>query len=371
MKTDATRQKVINTVGITGILANLIFSVLKFVAGTITKSVAITNDAINNLSDSMSSIITLLGYRMGKMKPTRKHPLGYGRTEYLSAMIISVIILVAGYNCLLSSIDRLKNPSEVTVAPIALIILFISVLTKIGLSILNTKAGKKVDSEALKASGKDALSDVLVTSLTIISLIAGRFTSFPVDGVMGIVVSIFIFYAGLSSFFETNSALMGERPDKETVEKIRAIIKKHPPLKGGYDIMLHSYGPERCMGTCNVEVPTRAHAENIFDAMTDTAKEIEDELGIYFTFGLFAVNDFREDVRELKSEILTYLKEKTPHVLSLHAFHVHWDSNLVHFDVVVDFKVSNYGLYKKEILSALNQKWPDYTFEFTIDPEYD
>lgn len=371
MKTDATRQKVINTVGITGILANLIFSVLKFVAGTITKSVAITNDAINNLSDSMSSIITLLGYRMGKMKPTRKHPLGYGRTEYLSAMIISVIILVAGYNCLLSSIDRLKNPSEVTVAPIALIILFISVLTKIGLSILNTKAGKKVDSEALKASGKDALSDVLVTSLTIISLIAGKFTSFPIDGVMGIVVSIFIFYAGLSSFFETNSALMGERPDKETVEKIRAIIKKHPPLKGGYDIMLHSYGPERCMGTCNVEVPTRAHAENIFDAMTDTAKEIEDELGIYFTFGLFAVNDYREDVRELKSEILTYLKEKTPHVLSLHAFHVHWDSNLVHFDVVVDFKVSNYGLYKQEILSALNQKWPDYTFEFTIDPEYD
>ena len=371
MKTDATRQKVINTVGITGILANLIFSVLKFVAGTITKSVAITNDAINNLSDSMSSIITLLGYRMGKMKPTRKHPLGYGRTEYLSAMIISVIILVAGYNCLLSSIDRLKNPAEVTVAPIALIILFISVLTKIGLSILNTKAGKKVDSEALKASGKDALSDVVVTSLTIISLIAGKFTSFPIDGVMGIVVSIFIFYAGLSSFFETNSALMGERPDKETVEKIRAIIKKHPPLKGGYDIMLHSYGPERCMGTCNVEVPTRAHAENIFDAMTDTAKEIEDELGIYFTFGLFAVNDYREDVRELKSEILTYLKEKTPHVLSLHAFHVHWDSNLVHFDVVVDFKVSNYGLYKKEILTALNQKWPDYTFEFTIDPEYD
>ena len=371
MKRDATRQKVINSVGIIGICANLSFSLLKFVAGTITKSVAITNDAINNLSDTMSSIITLIGYKMGKMKPTRKHPLGYGRTEYLSAMIIAVIILVAGYNCLLSSIDRLRNPSEITVAPVALIILILSVITKIGLSILNTRAGKMVDSDALKTSGKDALSDVLVTSLTIISLIAGKFTSFPVDGVMGIVVSLFIFYAGLSSFLETNSALMGERPDKETVEKIRSIIKNHPPLKGGYDIMLHSYGPERCMGTCNVEVPTRAHAENIFDAMTDATKEIDDELGIYFTFGLFAVNDYREDVRNLKEEILKYLKEKTPHVLSLHAFHVHFDSNLVHFDVVVDFKVSNYGQYKEEILKALNQKWPDLTFEFTIDPEYD
>lgn len=371
MKTDRSRQKVINTCAIIGIVANLSFSFLKFVAGTITKSVAITNDAINNLSDSLSSLITLLGYRMGKMKPTRKHPLGYGRTEYLSAMIISIIILVAGYDCFISSIDRLKNPSGVSIAPIAVIILILSVLTKIALSILNTKAGKKVDSEALKTSGKDALSDVLVTSLTIISLIAGKFTTFPVDGVMGIIVSLFIFYAGISSFLETNSALMGERPDKETVEKIRFIIKKHPPLKGGYDIMLHSYGPERCMGTCNVEVPTRAHAENIFDAMTDASKEIEEELGIYFTFGLFAVNDYREDVRALKNDILEYLKEKTPHVISLHAFHVHIESNLVHFDVVVDFKVSNYGLYKEEILKALNDKWPNYTFEFTIDPEYD
>ena len=120
---------------------------------------------------------------MGKMKPTRKHPLGYGRTEYLSAMIISIIILVAGYDCFISSIDRLKNPSGVSIAPIAVIILILSVLTKIALSILNTKAGKKVDSEALKTTGKDALSDVLVTSLTIISLIAGKFTTFPVDGV--------------------------------------------------------------------------------------------------------------------------------------------------------------------------------------------
>ena len=111
---------------------------------------------------------------------------------------------------------------------------------------------------------------------------------------------------------------MGERPDKETVEKIRFIIKKHPPLKGGYDIMLHSYGPERCMGTCNVEVPTRAHAENIFDAMTDASKEIEEELGIYFTFGLFAVNDYREDVRALKNDILEYLKEKTPRGVESH-----------------------------------------------------
>ena len=371
MKNDLTRQKVIRRVGLTGIVANLSFSLLKFIAGTITRSVAITNDAINNLSDSLSAVITLLGYRMGKMKPTRKHPLGYGRTEYLSAMIISIIILIAGYNCLMSSIDKLKHPETITLAPVAIVILLLSIVTKIGLSILNTTQGKRVDSEALKATGKDALSDVLVTSLTLISLFASRYTTFPVDGVMGIVVSLFIFYAAISSFLETNSALMGERPYKETVEKIRAIIRKHPPLKGGYDIMLHSYGPERCMGTCNVEVPTRAHAENIFDAMTDASKEIEDELGIYFTFGLFAVNDFREDVRELKKDILEYLKEKTPHVLSLHAFHVHLDSNLVHFDVVVDFKVSNYGAYKQELLELLKDKWPDYTFEFTIDPEYD
>lgn len=371
MKGNKEREKTIKAVSIGGICANLFFAAVKFLAGSISGSIAITGDAINNASDSVSSIITLAGYAASRRRPTRKHPLGYGRIEYLSALIVALIVLLAGIECLTSSIDRLRDPSKVTLNTLAAVIILVTIAGKVALFFINSIAGKRVHSEALMASGKDALADILTSSLTLLAAAASPFTDIPLDGIAGIVVSLFIFAAAASSISDTSSAIMGERPDRETVDNIRAIIATHPPLKGGYDIMLHAYGPERIMGTCNVEVPSDAIAENIFDAMTDAQNEIREKMGISLTFGLYAVNDFLIDVKKMKKEVLETLKSTSPHVLSIHAFHIHYDRKLVHFDVVADFEVKNSSHLADELRCALEKAYPGFRFEFTVDPEYD
>ena len=343
------RQATITRVSLTGIVVNTILVVFKAATGLASGSVSVINDAVNNAADSVSSIVTMAFYSIGKRRPTRKHPLGYGRMEYLSALIVSLLVLVTGVQCLRSAIEAIINPSVPDMSALGIAVIVVSILAKVFLSRISTTSGRRIDSQALVATGKDALSDVLVTSLTLISALLGPLTKLPVDGIAGVLVSLFILYAGISSILETASSIMGERPDSETVGKIRAVIAKHPPLKGGYDIILHSYGPERTLGTCNVEVPIDTHAEDIFDAMTDATHDIMKSMGIYLTFGMYAVNDYRSDVRQMKERALAVMKEASDSVLSLHAFHVHFDTRMVHFDVVVDFRVHNYAELKKQL----------------------
>ena len=364
------RQATITRVSLTGIVVNTILVVFKAATGLASGSVSVINDAVNNAADSVSSIVTMAFYSIGKRRPTRKHPLGYGRMEYLSALIVSLLVLVTGVQCLRSAIEAIINPSVPDMSALGIAVIVVSILAKVFLSRISTTSGRRIDSQALVATGKDALSDVLVTSLTLISALLGPLTKLPVDGIAGVLVSLFILYAGISSILETASSIMGERPDAETVGKIRAVIAKHPPLKGGYDIILHSYGPERTLGTCNVEVPIDTHAEDIFDAMTDATHDIMKSMGIYLTFGMYAVNDYRSDVRQMKERALAVMKEASDSVLSLHAFHVHFDTRMVHFDVVVDFRVHNYAELKKQLEARLKEEWPDFDFEFWIDPDY-
>ena len=288
----------------------------------------------------------------------------------LTYYIIALLIIITGVQCLSSAIESIRQPAAMNMSLTAYILIALSILAKVFLSRLNIRAGKKVDSDALTATGKDALSDVLVSSMTLLSALLSPFTALPVDGIAGLIVSLFILYSGLSSIYETASSIMGERPDKATVAQIRKIISRHPPLNGGYDIILHSYGPERTLGTCNVEVPIDTHAEDIFDAMTDATHDIMKSMGIYLTFGMYAVNDYRSDVRQMKERALAVMKEASDSVLSLHAFHVHFDTRMVHFDVVVDFRVHNYAELKKQLEARLKEEWPDFDFEFWIDPDY-
>ena len=228
------RQSVITKVTGVGIITNLILVVFKMLAGLASGSVSIVNDAVNNAADCVSSVVTMTFYSLGRKRPTRKHPLGYGRMEYLSALIVSFLVIITGFQCLTSSVDAIRNPSAVSLSAAGYVIIAASIAAKIFLSILNTKQGKKINSDSLIATGKDALSDVLVTALTLVSALFSPLTGFPVDGAAGIIVSLFILYSGFSSVQETVSSIMGERPSEETVNKIRSIIEKHPPLKGGY-----------------------------------------------------------------------------------------------------------------------------------------
>lgn len=371
MNSPAERQKTINRAGGTGIAANLALALAKALAGLASGSVSVMADAANNAADSVSSLVTMVFYSISKRRPSRKHPLGYGRMEHLSALLVSVLVVMTGFECLSSSIRSFSSGGRAVFTPASVAVIVISLFVKAALWKYSVKAGRKVGSEALVASGKDALSDALVSCVTLCSALLTPHTTLPVDSVAGCLVAAFIIWTGVSSIWETTSSIMGERPGRATVEMIRLIISRHPPLKGGYDIMIHSYGPERVLATCNVEVPTDTHAEDIFDAMTDATKEINERLGIVMTFGLFAVNDYRPDVQEMKKTTLETLRGAEPHVLSIHAFHVHFDRQLVHFDVVVDFTVRNYVEFTQKATRALEERMPGYSFEFTVDPEYD
>ena len=221
-------------------------------------------------------------------------------------------------------------------------------------------------SVAIVSDAANNASDMLSSVVTII----GHFSTIPIDGYAGIIVSIFILYSGVRSIIETVSAIVGERPEKKTVENLRAIINSHPPLSGGYDVQIHTYGPSRSIGTCNVEVPSDSMAEEIFDAMTDAQEEIMAKMGIYMTFGMYAVNSKNPVVQLMKKEVLKVLKEASPAVIGIHAFHVHLEDSRVHFDVVVDFTIRDYAEFRRTEEKALEAAFPTYSFQFNIDPDY-
>lgn len=364
------RNRILKQTAILGIAANAMIALVKVVIGFFSGSVAIMSDAANNASDMLSSVVTIVGFNVAKRNPTHSHPLGFGRMEYISALFVAFIVLFTGGSFFRSSVDRILNPSPVSVTVPMLLILLLTIGVKIALWRINIKNGRKIESEALSASGTDALSDALATTVTIVAAVLSRFTSLPIDGIAGIIVSIFVLYAGVKSVVGTVSSIVGERPTKATVNEIRKIIASHPPLSGGYDIQIHTYGPSRMIGTCNVEVPSEAKGEEIFDAMTEAQIEILNKMDIYFTFGMYAVNSDNPVVLLMKQEVFKVLKEVSPTVISLHAFHVHMDDSRVHFDVVVDFSLTDYAAFREKATKALDADFPTYTFQFNIDPDY-
>ncbi len=362
-------QKIIRTTFL-GIILNMAIAAVKIAIGLLSSSVAIISDGANNATDTLSSIVTLIGLKLGKKRPDKTHPLGHGRFEYLSALTVSFIILLTGLTLFRNSIIAIRERNN-PVMPLYMIgMISLTVVIKLLLWKLNSKAGKETNSEALIASGKDALSDSAASLITILSTLLAPYSPFSIDGLAGILVSIFILYGGASSLKSTISSILGERPEKKDVERIREIIKKHPPLHGGYDVMIHQYGPEIRVGMCNVEVPSDATAENIFDAMSDAQKEIYETMGLYLTLGMYAVNDTDPTVVRMKEDILDILKCIDKSVLSIHGFHIHFKRRLVHFDVVVDFSLKDKADFERRALDVLGKCYREYSFEFNIDPDY-
>ena len=364
------RKKIITLTTGLGILSNLLMAVLKLVLGALSGSVAVMSDAANNASDVVSSAVTLVGFWLGKHKPTHAHPLGFGRVEYVTALFIAVMVILTGGTFFRTSYSAFCDPEPVESSPLIVALLILTVFGKMFLWRINLVNGRRTDSEALMASGSDALSDVLATLVTLLGLVSSRFTSFPVDGLCGMIVSVFILSAGTTSIVRTVSMIVGERPDKATVDQLRAIIANHPPLNGGYDIQIHSYGPERKIGTVNVEVPSDATCEEVFDAMTEAQEEILDRMSIYMSFGMFAVNSSNPLVREMYSKVLSVLRKVSPDVLGIHAFHIHLEDARVHFDLVVDFTLTDYAAFREKATAALEAALPGYSFKFNIEPDF-
>ena len=363
------RARLIRTAGIAGIAANALFAAVKLLIGFAANSISIVSDAVNNLVDAVSSIITLVGLKLSQRPPDRKHPLGYGRIEYISGMIISALVLVTGVEFLKTSVGRILTPEATSFATAQFVVLGITILGKWVLSQFVIAVGKKTDSGSLVASGTDARMDVLASILTVVAAIVSMFTGWHIDGYMGVLLSLFILYTGIGLIRDTVSSIIGERPPKELADEIKAEVLKYTPIAGAYDLILHNYGPTTRLGSLNLEIPDYVTVEKAYEAMDAAQQDIYLNHGIYFTFGLYSVNTYNEDVVQKRTEV-TRIVTDLPGAISLHNFHYSKEQDFFRFDVIVDFNVHDFKAFRKQATAAILKEYPTAHVEMNIDLDY-
>lgn len=363
------RNNQIKIVGLIGILTNLVFAGIKLIIGTLANSISIISDAVNNLSDALSSIITLLGLRLANKAPNKKHPLGYGRVEYLSSLIISVLILFAGIQFITSSVGRIMNPEEVAFSNAQFAILTITLIGKLLLGRLNIKVGEMTNSLSLKGSGADSLMDAIASGITIVTALIAMYTGLNIDGYVGVLLALFILYTGITQLSETINSILGERPEKELVAQLREDLSKYPLVIGSYDFIIHNYGPTTHIGTINLEFEDTNSAKDIYDVMYKAQRDLYAKYNIFFTFGLYSVNTSDETTRAMYDNVKQIVLH-IPHVVTMHAFYVDFEQHIIRFDIVHDFDMKDVGKTKTIIEEAIKQAYPEFILAIGIDLDY-
>lgn len=266
--------------GIVGIVINVTLFIVKFAIGFISNSISVTADGVHNLSDAISSIITIIGFKIASKPADKEHPFGHGRVEYISGLIVSFMVLLVGVEFIKSSYERITNPTTVVFQWIYFIIILLSILVKIWLSRFTNFIGKSIDSSALQASALECLGDVFTSGCVALSLILSKYTSFPIDGYIGLLISLFILYSGYSLTKETLDPLLGEAPDPKLVEKIMNEIKKYKYIVGAHDLIIHNYGPRKTLASIHAEVPYNLSLIDLHQTIDKAEKEIAKNLNI-------------------------------------------------------------------------------------------
>ena len=292
-----------------GIVLNILLFAGKFFAGTISKSVSITADAFNNLSDAGSSVITLVGFKLAGRKPDPEHPFGHGRMEYLSGLAVSMAILLMGWELATSSVDKIRNPQPVEFSVLSMAILVVSIAVKRYMGLYNNQVGNKIDSAAMKATGADCFSDCVSTAVVLVAALVSRFTGLVIDGWCGLLISVFILRAGIEAAKDTIAPLLGQRPDKELVKDIYTTVMAHPEVVGVHDLVVHDYGPSRLMITLHAEVNAGADMLETHDAIDNIEEELKEHLNCHATIHMDPVASDDENVQRVKTEVAARMAE--------------------------------------------------------------
>lgn len=343
--------------GSVGIFLNLCLFAGKFFAGFISNSIAITADALNNLSDAGSSFITLIGFQMAGQKPDIHHPFGHGRIEYISGFLVSIAIIFMGFELVKSSIGKIIHPEAISSDPLVIGILIASICVKLYMAFYNTAVSKKIESAAMKATATDSLSDSLATFVVLLSTLICRFTSLNIDGYCGIAVGLFILYAGYSAAKDTISPLLGQPPKKEFIEQVEALVTAHDGVLGIHDMIVHDYGPGRVMVSLHAEVDSKGNIMEIHDMIDNIEKELAKECHCEAVIHMdpILVNDPLTD--SLHSQIEAILKTLDESV-KLHDFRVvagPTHTNII-FDVLLPFE---FKMSDEEVINYLQKSIHD------------
>ena len=370
--TDKRESTIIRT-SIIGIIGNIFLVGFKAAIGFIAGSISIVVDALNNLTDALSSIITIVGTKISNKKPDKKHPFGHGRVEYITSTLVAFLILFAGglaiYESIKSIIDYFQNKTLPQFTVWSLVIIGVAILVKVGIGIFYKIQGKKVNSSALKASGSDALWDAALSTGTLIGAIFAYTLGWYVEGYLGILIGLFIIKSGIGILRESFSLIIGERYDKEEINKIRQDICAIDGVQGAYDLIINNYGPNKNIGSVHIGVANNLTAKEVQIIERNIAAMMYMKYNTIMTVGIYA--DFVET--EISKSIHKYLLEvnsKYEHILQLHGFFVDEEKKLCNFDLVISFDEQEPEQVVENVKKAMEEKFPEYTFIVTLDNDF-
>lgn len=358
---------------ILGIVLNILLFAGKYFAGVISGSVAITADAFNNLSDAGSSFITLIGFVFAGKEPDPEHPFGHGRFEYVSGFVVAGIILLMGYELFTGSIEKIIHPVAIDTSNVAIGILIVSILVKIYMAFYNYQVGKEIESSAMKATATDSLMDSIATTVVLASMLVMRLAGYNVDGICGVVVSLFIFYAGYNAAKETLDPLLGNAPDKEFVEQIESIVMAHEGICGIHDLVVHDYGPGRKMISLHAEVPGDGDIFELHDLIDCIERELKQKLYCETVIHMDPIETDNEEVKRIRAIVAEQIKDIHKDI-TIHDFRMvtgPTHTNLI-FDAVkpYDMKMSDEELRKSIEVLVEEIEGEQYFAVVEIDQSY-
>ena len=367
--TAAERTGIINRTSILGIVVNVLIAGVKIAAGLLASSIAIVSEGVNNAADALTSVLTMVGTRLAGRHPDAKHPFGYGRIEYLTGLVVAVVIIVSGVQMLIESVKLIFRPEELSISYVSLAIVAVSAVVKFFLGLYTIARGRVVQSDALVGVGLECRGDSYISIITIGVAIVFLLTGVSLDAYAGVVMSAIILKAGVEVLLKIVSELIGRPGEKELATKIYQLVRATPGVVGAADMMLHNYGPNAWSGSVNVEIDHAKSVGEVYAMLHELQLGIMHEEHVTMVFGVYAVDDDHVETRRIRRTILEYVKAHE-HVKSFHAVYLEPGTNRLYCDLVVDYELADWGVLRADFLDYMKAKVPGRDVVLTVETEF-
>ena len=364
-----TREGIISGTSILGIIVNLLVAATKVILGVLASSIAIISEGVNNASDALTSVLTLVGTKLAGKKPDKNHPFGYGRIEYLTSLVIALLILVTGVEVLTDAVKLIIHPDELNVSVVSVVAVALSAVVKFFLGLYTIRMGKKADSGALTAVGMDCRNDSFVSLLTIVSALIFLIFDLSLDAYAGLITSLLILKAGFEVLRDTVADLLGRPGEEALASALYHEIRQTEGVLNAADMMLHNYGPEAWSGSVNLEIDHDKTVGEMYEIIHNLQLRIMREHHVTMVFGIYAVDNDHEEVKAIRKHVGAYV-QNTEHVKSFHAIYLDHDNDHLYCDLVVDYQLRDWDALKKDFLSYMAERCPGKNIVLTVETEF-
>ena len=367
MQSEESRNKIIIRTGVIGIIVNIMLVIFKAIVGFFSGSIAIILDAVNNLSDALSAVITIIGAWYAGKKPDKEHPLGHGRAEYISASVISLIVLYAGFTSFIESVKKIFEPNEISYTGIGIMIICVAVIVKIVLGTFVKRTGNKVNSDALKDAGQDALMDAVISASTVVAAVIFIFFDLSLEAYLGALISLYIIRSGVEMLQNTLSDILGKRINAELSRSIKETVCSFEDVHGAYDLILHNYGPDTYLGSVHIEIDDTLDANRIDELSRQISSKVYEEYGIIMeAIGIYSVNTSDPEVIEIRRHVMDMIYSHD-YILQIHGFRADSVKKTLTVDVIIDFSAPDRKAIYEHIVEDIRETYPDYDVHVTMD----